>query len=371
MRAFRNGEREFRQDEVVYVIDNQKLESVLDISFGKIDSYRGGGEYYVDLYTVTDNRDVLNRNLKFNITDDNVIKEFIDKGYIVPKSTLQYYTKYHRELPQYVITNKSNIFKSGKEALEEFQKRKQKREAEIQRLKGMTEYERCKEEDYNYLKRRNLSEEEIEKCFNIIDTNENLPCLEDILIRCFGKKVEWKNGTKWDTLMVLDRPEEIPEVHDEKYYVSVHHIWDADETPVFQGYTNESPESIFQKYGDFKEYVMHIANKEWSIDKGLTVPCGYKNEATLDENGELKPILVTMYGTEHGTFEIANGKLRFFDMSINYKHSVCTFWISIIGKTKMNDQEIREWFSKRIGKVTGQFEELFKEQINELEIRIW
>lgn len=73
--------------------------------------------------------------------------------------------------------------------------------------------------------------------------------------------------------------------------------------------------------------------------------------------------------TEHGSFELVGGELRHFDISIDYKHSVNTFWISVLSKTKLSNQEIREWFLKRIGKVTGKYEDLFKEKINELDIR--
>ena len=137
-----------------------------------------------------------------------------------------------------------------------------------------------------------------------------------------------------------------------------------DQEPVFRGYTNESPESLFEKYSDYTEYYFHVANKEWSIEKGLEIPVGYGSCVAADENGELKPALVIEYLTEHGSFELVGGKLRHFDISIDYKHSVNTFWISVLSKTKLSNQEIREWFLKRIGKVTGKYEDLFKEKIN-------
>ena len=170
-----------------------------------------------------------------------------------------------------------------------------------------------------------------------------------------------------EKLIGFNRPEE--EKHSEKYYANIYHVWDLDKKPVFRGYTNESPESLFEKYGDYTEYCFHVANKEWSIEKSLEIPVGYSSCVVMDENEELKPALVTEYLTEHGTFELVDGKLRRFDMFIDYKHNVNTFWISVYSNSKLNDQEIREWFSKRIGKVTGKFEKLFQEKIESLEVR--
>lgn len=366
-RAFRNGERDFVKDEIVFVVD--KLDYIFEILIGKIDEYFGYGKYHVDLYTVSDKKEILDLNLKIDIGDDEGMKDWINKGYFVPRSSIEYYSERHPNSPTYIVEYKDNIFHTWGDAIEEFNKRKHARKADAERRSKMTEYELCREDNTVFLKGCNLSDEEISECLDLIDKNDSLPSMEDIDIRRFGNEVQWKNGHKWEKFMDLVQPEE--EKHSEKYYVNVYHIWDLDHTPVFRGYTNEPPESIFEKYGDYTEYVVDIANKEWCIEKGLEAPCGYKNGVTLDENGELKDVLITQYSNEHGYFELIDGQLGNFNMSIDYKHSVNGAWISVLSNTKLNDQEIREWFSKRIGKVTGKFEKLFQEKIQDLEVRIW
>ena len=46
MRAFRNGERDFVENEIVFVVD--KLDNLRNILIGKIDIYAGFDKYYVD-----------------------------------------------------------------------------------------------------------------------------------------------------------------------------------------------------------------------------------------------------------------------------------------------------------------------------------
>lgn len=366
-RAFRNGERDFVKDEIVFVVD--ELDNIFDILLGKISGYYGFGEYSIDLYTIPEIKENINSDLKVNIGEDAIIKEWILEGILVLRSSIEDYRRKRPGSPEHVVEYKDNIFHTWGDAIKEFNKRKQAKEANAERRSKMTEYQLCREDNTVYLKNHHLSDEEISKCLNLIDKNDSIPSMEDIDIRCFGNEVQWKNGLKWEKLINIVRPEE--EKHSEKYYVNVYHIWDLDRKPVFRGYTNESPESIFEKYGDYTEYVMSIANKEWCIEKGLEVPCGYKNGVTFDENGESKDILITQYSAEHGRFELVDGQLWNFDMFIDYKHSVNGAWISVLSNTKLNDQEIREWFSKRIGKVTGKFEKLFQEKIQDLEVKRW
>lgn len=365
MRAFRSGERDFGKDEIVFVVD--KLDNFMNILIGKINTYAGYGKYYVDLYTVTEKKEDIDPNLNIRIGDDAGIREWINRGYLVLRSTVEHYRKKHTDSPLYIVERKDNIFHSWKDSVDEFNRRKEEKKVEEERRSNMTEYQLCREDNAVYLKKCGLSDEEISECLNLIDENDSLPDMEDIDIRRFGNEVQWKYRSKWEKLIELNRPEE--EKHSEKYYANIYHVWDMDQEPVFRGYTNESPESLFEKYSDYKEYCFHVANKEWSIEKGLEIPVGYGSCVVTDENGELKPALVTEYLTEHGSFELVDGKLRHFDICIDSKHSVNTFWISVYSKTKLSNQEIREWFSKRIEKVTGKYEDLFKEKINELDIR--
>lgn len=365
MRAFRSGKRDFVKDEIVFVVD--KLDNFMDILIGKINTYAGYGKYYVDLYTVTEKKEDIDPNLNISIGDDAGIREWINRGYLVLRSNVEYYHKKHPGSPLYIVERKDNIFHSWKDSVDEFNRRKEEKKAEEERRSNMTEYQLCREDNTVYLKKCGLSDEEISECLNLIDENDSLPDMEDIDIRRFGNEIQWKYRSKWEKLIELNRPEE--EKHSEKYYANIYHVWDMDQEPVFRGYTNESQESLFEKYNDYKEYYFHVANKEWSIEKGLEIPVGYGSCVAADENGELKPALVTEYLTEHGSFELVDGKLRHFDICIDSKHSVNTFWISVYSKTKLSNQEIREWFLKRIGKVTGKYEDLFKEKINELDIR--
>lgn len=365
MRAFRNGERDFVENEIVFVVD--KLDNLRNILIGKIDIYAGFDKYYVDLYTIAENREGIDTKLTLDIGDDVGVREWIDKGYLVLCSSIEDYKRKHPNSPMHIVEYKDNIFHSWQDSIDEFRKRKEHKEAEAKRRSNMTEYQLCREDNAVHLKKCGLSDEEISECLNLIDESDSLPDMEDIDIRRFGNEVQWKDCGKWEKLIGLNRPEE--EKHSEKYYVNIYYTWDMDHEPVIRGFTNEPPESFFEKYGDCREYVMHISNKEWVIENGLEIPCSYSSCLVSDESGELKPAFVTEYYTEHGTFELVDERLRHFDMSIDYKHSVNTFWISVRSKTKLSDQEIREWFSKRIGKVTGRFEDLFKEKINELDIR--
>ena len=364
-RAFRNGERDFIKDEIVFIVD--KLDNLMDILIGKIDAYAGNDKYYVDLYTVTEKKDNIDPNLNINIGDDAGIREWISRGYLVLRSSIEHYQKKNPDSPLYIVERKNNIFHSWKDSVDEFNRRKEEKKAEEERRSNMTEYQLCREDNAVYLKKCGLSDKEISECLNLIDKNDSLPDMEDIDIRRFCNEVQWKNHGKWEKLIGFNRPEE--EKHSEKYYANIYHVWDLDKKPVFRGYTNESPESLFEKYGDYTEYCFHVANKEWSIEKSLEIPVGYSSCVVMDENEELKPALVTEYLTEHGTFELVDGKLRHFDMFIDYKHNVNTFWIFVYSNSKLNDQEIREWFSKRTGKVTGKFEKLFQEKIESLEVR--
>ena len=362
MRAFRSGKRDFVKDEIVFVVD--KLDNFMNILIGKINTYAGYEKYYVDLYTVTEKREDIDPNLNIRIGDDAGIREWINRGYLVLRSTVEHYHKKHPDSSLYIVERKDNIFHSWKDSVDEFNRRKEEKKVKEERRRNMTEYQLCREDNAVYLKKCGLSDEEISECLNLIDENDSLPDMKDIDIRRFGNEVQWKYRSKWEKLIELNRPEE--EKHSEKYYANIYHVWDMDQEPVFRGYTNESPESLFEKYSDYTEYYFHVANKEWSIEKGLEIPVGYGSCVAADENGELKSAFVIEYLTEHGSFELVGGKLRHFDISIDYKHSVNTFWISVLSKTKLSNQEIREWFLKRIGKVTGKYEDLFKEKINDL-----
>lgn len=365
MKVFREGKRDFKPDEIVYVIDDSLDCQCNIILYGKVSSYRRYGEYYIDLYTPIENKvpDYL-----ITFSDDNSMKRAFEEGFLIPRSSIKDWKKLHPNMPTDMHVYKDKIFCTSNEALVEIDRQKKIAEETKERHSHMTEEEIYMEEDTDYLKRRGLSESEIEKYVSLVKTADYLPEIYDLLIRVHGDEVQWKDESGWKTLMKLNRPK-IIEVHTEKYYVNVYHIWDADKEPIIRGYTNVSPESIFEKYGDPREYVMSIVNKQWKIEDALTIPIGYKNEITRNENGEFVPLFVTQYQTEKGTFEIANGKLRHFDISIDSKHSINQFWISVLSNTSLNDQEIREWFSKKIKNMVGDFFGLFQEEIKKLEIR--
>lgn len=372
MKAFRKGRRNFKPDEIVYVIDDS-LDCQCDISdigdiilYGKVSSYCGYGEYYIDLYTPIES---IFTDCLITFLDDDSIRKAFREGFLIPRSSIKDWKKLHPNMPTGIHVHKDKIFYTSNEALDEINRQKEIAEKIKERHSHMTEEEICMEEDTDYLKRRGLSKSEIKKYVSLVKTADYLPEIYDLLIRVHGDEVQWKDESGWKTLMELNRPKKVEEVHTEKYYINVYHICDADKKPILIGYTNLSPESIFEMYGDPREYVMNIANKQWKIEDALTTPIRYKNEITRNENGEFVPLFVTQYQIEKGTFEIANGKLRNFDISIDSKHSINQFWISVLSNTSLNDQEIREWFSKKIKNMVGDFFELFQEEIEKLEIR--
>ena len=363
-RAFREGKRDFKPDEIVYSVIKNAEYRYNKIEIGKVTSYRGGGVYNIDLYTM-----VKNPPYKVTYDNDESIKRAVKDECFITRDSVENWTKLHPNILTDIRLQKDKIFRTSNEALDEINRQKRIAEERKRRHSYMTEEEICMEEDTDYLRKCGLSESEIEEYVSLVKTTDYLPEIYDLLIRKIDDEVQWKDKFGWKTLMKLDRPKITEEVHTEKYYVNVYHIWNVDKEPVLRGYTDESPESIFQKYGDPSEYVMSIANKQWRIENSLEVPIGYKNEFTRNQDGEWIPILVTQYQTEKGTFEIANEKLRHFDISIDSKHSINQFWISVLSNTSLNDQEIREWFSNRIEKITGKFSGLFKEEIEKLEIR--
>lgn len=362
-KAFREGKRDFKPDEIVYAVIEDTEYRYDKIEIGKITGYYGYDVYFIKLYTM-----VRNPDYKVTYDNDESIKRAINDGCFIPRDSVENWRKLHPNIPTDTRLHKEKLFHTSNEALDEINKRKQIAEERKERHSHMTEEEIFMEEDIDYLRKCGLSESEIKEYVSLVKTTDYLPEIYDLLIRKIDDEVQWKDKSGWKTLMKLDRPK-VKVAHPEKYYVNVYHTWDADEEPVLRGYTDESPESIFQKYGDPTEYVMIIANKQWKIENALEVPIRYTNEVTRGKDNELVPILVTHYQTEKGTFEIANGKLRHFDISIDSKHSINQFWISVLSNTSLNDQEVREWFSKRIEKITGKFSGLFKEEIEKLEIR--
>lgn len=365
MKAFREGKRDFKPNEIVYVLDKDPVYRYTKILFGRVYYYRGYGEYCIDLYTP-----IKDRRPDYIVTfeDDSSIKRAIDEGFFISRSCVKDWKEMFPNSPINIRAYKNKIFHTSNEALAEIDRQKKIVEEIKERHSHMTEEEIYMEEDIDYLKRRGLSESEIEKYVSLVKAADYLPEIYDLLIRKIDDEIQWKDKAGWKTLMKLDRPK-VEITHPEKYYVNVYHIWDADEEPVLRGYTDESPESVFKKYGDPREYVMNIANKKWKIEDALTIPIGYKNEITRNENDEFVPLFVTQYQIEKGIFEIANGKLRHFNISIDSKHQINQFWISVLSNTSLNDQEIREWFSKKIKNMVGDFFELFQEEIEKLEIR--
>lgn len=180
----------------------------------------------VDLYTVTEKKEDIDPNLNISIGDDVGIREWINRGYLVLRSSVEYYHKKHPGSPLYIVERKDNIFHSWKDSIDEFNRRKEEKRAEKERRSNMTEYQLCREDNAIHLKKCGLSDEEISECLNLIDENDSLPDMEDIDIRRFGNEVQWKYRSKWEKLIELNRPEE--EKHSEKYYANIYHVWDMD-----------------------------------------------------------------------------------------------------------------------------------------------
>ena len=135
MRAFRNGKRDFVKDEIVFVVD--KLDNFMNILVGKINTYAGYGKYYVDLYTVTEKKEDIDPNLNISIGDDVGIREWINRGYLVLRSSVEYYHKKHPGSPLYIVERKDNIFHSWKDSIDEFNRRKEEKRAEEERRSNM------------------------------------------------------------------------------------------------------------------------------------------------------------------------------------------------------------------------------------------
>lgn len=112
MRAFRSGKRDFVKDEIVFVVD--KLDNFMNILVGKINIYAGYGKYYVDLYTVTEKKEDIDPNLNISIGDDVGIREWINRGYLVLRSSVEYYHKNIQVLHCILLSEKTIFFILGR-----------------------------------------------------------------------------------------------------------------------------------------------------------------------------------------------------------------------------------------------------------------
>ncbi len=419
MRAFENGERKFVKGQIVFLVDMQFNTIVI----GMIDCYKGHGEYYVDLLTPKETRLVngtpiqeldfskeypLPKKFSYNTilvnmsntdeyeeickslfglrigdkSSDKKIKEMVKKGLYVPRketmwgsigtdvSKNTFKIKFEPEArPAYMVIKEDYIFADSAAAKKELDIRKKKEDEEDEMFANMSDEEFSWYEINEVLNGRNISKEEKERCIELIKASDFLPPIEDLEIRRFGNEIQWMNGRKWESLMELNLPKE--EQHTERYYYHVTHTWDLDENVVEKGYRDEFPQDIFEKYKNYEEYVLTISDRSWTLKRGLEVPAYYKLGVTVRLNGKFDPVLFAHYTTDKGYFEIADGGLVNFDISINQKFQVNNFALYVYGGTSRSEKEIREFFDKKIGDVTGKFANLFRERIKEIdEIRV-
>jgi len=419
MRAFENGERKFVKGQVVFLIDT-KIQSLI---VGMIDCYKGHGEYYVDLLTPKETRlvngtpiqeidyskeyplpkkwtyntslidvgnteeyeEICSKLFGLKIGDrksDKAIKRAVSEGIFVPRketiwgyvntevSKNTYKIKFVPESrPTYMIVNEKFIFYDSISAKKELDIYRKKHDEEIKMIKNMSDEEYSWYEIENVLNGRNISKEEKERCIALIKAADYLPPIEDLIIRRFGNEIQWQNGRKWDTLMELNLPKE--EQHTERYYYHVTNTWDLDENVVEKGYRDEFPDDVVEKYKNYEEYIFHIADRSWTLERGLEVPTVYKNGVRVSSSSGFESVLYECYSTKDGIFEIVDGELINFDISINKKFELNNFAMYVYGGTSRSDKEIKEIFMNKIGSVTGKFEKLFKERINEMdEIRV-
>ena len=418
MRKFLNGERTFKKDELVYFINDLGF-----IDYGLIDYYYRLGEYCITLYCVKDTRlvdgvpisdidynkeyplpkkwtyntklfevtnseeyeNISNAMKNVKLTDKDKILECIKKGYLVKKSTVPlgyvttdvlkktYKLRFQRNEKDKVeeTIHESKIFRTYDEAMQ-YKKSEQKKKEDRKRMfDSMSESEQSLFEIREYLEKINISNNEIDDCIKLINEMEDC-CPEDIEIRVIRGEIQYRkfDSKEWKHLMklvVLDEP-----VHNEKYYVSVTHIWDNDQIPIFKTFTDDPPEYWFEKYNDYKEYKLCVANRRWKLENGLDAPARYELGVIHNNSCSLTPVLIEKYITEHGDFDIINGELGFFDITIDYKHSVNSFCIIMYQKnTSMNEEEIKSWYVNKIKSMFGKFSQMFEEKIMKMEdIRI-
>ena len=418
MRKFLNGERKFKKGEVVYYIENGR------IHFGVISQYKGYGNYYIDLYckkdcrlidgvpisevdftkeyplpkkwsyntrlfelSYTEEYDKINDIFKeIRLSDSERIAECIEKGYFVKKSEvfLGYVRteiigkstyKLKKERNDHDVTDiylhESLIFKTYEDAEKYIQDKRDREYARKELFATMTDEEINLYEIREYLVRVGIDEFYIEKFMNLIKTLKFPVPLEDLEIRRFGDEIQYKDlRSHWICLLRLPDSTKKEKVHTEKYYVCVSRIYDLDNEIIFSCYTNEKPEYWFKLYSDVQEYNLFINNREWTFEKGLDEPKNYYLGVEEDESGNLIPTLVSHYEILQGGFDIVDGKLARFDITLNAENFVCNFFIRrYVKKTSLTEEEIREYYANKVSGITGQFAELFKEKIRELPIK--
>lgn len=97
MKAFREGRRNFKPDEIVYVIDDSldcqcNISDIGDIIlYGKVSSYCGYGEYYIDLYTPIES---IFTDCLITFLDDDSIRKAFREGFLIPRSSIKDWKNY-------------------------------------------------------------------------------------------------------------------------------------------------------------------------------------------------------------------------------------------------------------------------------------
>lgn len=404
---FEAGKRKFKKGEVVFFGKGR---------FGTIQTYWGAGKYRIDLYTTMDRRVIdgipiaevdcskeypLPKNWSYDtelfkvgylpiseeivsfcynnpsfIRDAEKIKRAIKAGYIVKISNSfngyidteiidkKFYRlkRCYNNVSQWdmeVELHENEIFRTFDEAMQYYHEQDEQKKHRMHVYNSLSPQGQALYDISKYLERRIVKDHvsEIIQIIRKIAETKNLP-IENAEVRKLDGYI-WLSfyDNQWEKIYEVKEEKEYQPT--EKYYAHVYLVGDLDRKPVYQAYTNEDPEEIFKRYNDATKYVLCIGNREWSIDKGLEIPARYELGVSFDSSNRMYSVLVAVYVTSCGSFQIAEGKLKFFDISLGQKINVSNFGVSILANTSLSEKEIEEKVKKRLKNEMGNFAPLF------------
>lgn len=425
MRKFLNGERDFKQNEFVYVVNYcyslpTKDKQLHNIKVGKVEGYAGNGNYYIDFLVLNRTKTLFGEALLecsisskvFDIPEEyrkfdfvKIKRKILEQVYKedIKRSTEKYdfriiediekcyndgcmiEAKKLKDLNTYVdidfsIKNKYK-FKISTRSYGSSQYIRSYDRYNVREIfrsyKDAATYiaannaERIRlanltDEEYSWEEAehilKKIPSDKAEYCRKQLLSMNNMA---NICLRRFDYKIQYNNeeSKEWHTLVTLDKPE--PIIHTEKYFFSVCKIYDIDQISFVKGYTNKSPEEIFKIY-DSADNVIHISNLKYeeSSNEPKFLYTGYY----IDEKNEIVHCLNADYICNIGYFTINNCNKPTqwrFDIS-GGKYVFSNLGISIIcKKTTITYEEICTLIFNAIKKHLGKWSNIF---LNELQI---
>ncbi len=300
MIKFKNGERDFKENQFVYVVVFTTMTQI--ITRGKITYYYGSEQYGI----------------------------LFDYGSF--------------------LIFKKDIFTSLDLAKQELNKRICERKYE----NSLSE----KEWVIWDIKKRilNLTEESQKEVLKKIKNIENFEDYEFVVFNGYLRYRHLKGNEKFKDLCVVKYSSNTCATTKKNYTVTCSNRHDADETILLKIHTNDKPNEIFKKYGKDIDTVLTIANKKWTLENGLNMPIRYSNQYVKHNGSDFEAVLGEEYVFNRGSFTILNDEI--VRCSISIDRNVSVFFpfknvFSFYGKSKLEMSERVEKATKKLKSILG------------------